>query len=140
MSEEFSTGVKIVLDRIKEFPDDFIGHRTLTIGRASWPDMAQQIMREQDTFTNEERKAVRDALRNARRKEFDSMVLDKLAEKPEPQPEKPERKKIMINRAQMEIARKLSGLEFDKAYAGAITTGLGIGQNQIKGGNEPSHD
>lgn len=128
MSEEFSTGVKIVLDRIRDFPDDFISHRTLMIGRTSWADLAQQIMREQDTFTDKERKTVRDALRNARRKDFDGMVLDKLAEKPEPQPEKPERKKIMINRAQMEIAKKLAGVEFDQAYANALATGIGIAQ------------
>ena len=140
MNEGFSTGVKIVLDRIRDFPDDFIGHRGLIVGRTSWQDMAQQIMREKDTFTNEERKAVRDALRSARRNEFDSMVLDKLAEKPEPQPEKPERKKIMINRAQVEVARRIIGDEFNKAYSDAIASGFGAARNQMKDINESSND
>jgi hypothetical protein len=133
MSEEFSPGVKIVLERIRDFPDDFIGHRTLSIGHSSWANMAQQIMREQDTFTDKERKAVRDTLRDARRKEFDGEVMDLLAGKPEPEPQLVENKKMLISRAQLDIMQKMTNVEFNKAYTASLATGLGIAVQKQEG-------
>lgn len=91
MSEEFSPGVKIILDRIREFPDDFVGSKDAWHGeRLSWSNMAAHILREKDTFTDEERRAVRNALRDARRADFDASVAELLAQPP--------KKKVVIKK------------------------------------------
>lgn len=136
MSEEFSPGIKIILERIREFPEDFayVHSGMLYSDRLSWENLVGEIMREGDTFTKEEQKAVRDALRGARRARFDGAVMDMLAKKPDEdfneaygaaikgtittgtgilQPPK----KMIINRAQMEIAEKLAKAQFDREYA-----------------------
>lgn len=90
MSEEFSPGLKILLERIREFPEDFLEVRSgmLYNDAPSWGDLVNEVMREGDTFTREEQKAVRDALRYARRTRFDGAVMDLLVKKPkEPEPE-----------------------------------------------------
>lgn len=122
MSEEFSPGVKIILDRIREFPDDFSSGKDAWYSedKASWPNMAAHIMREKDTFTDEERKAVRNALRDARRAEFDASVAELLAQ--------PSKKKVVITRAggivgpiyMVNQAKKLLEMQFDQEYAKAI--------------------
>lgn len=106
--DEMSTGVKIILDRIKEFPDDFINAFN-THNR--WVKLADQVLRDKDTFTDEERRAVRTALRDARRAEFDGAVIGTLAEPPQQ-----DRKKLVINKSLMHVARKIMDAEFDKAY------------------------
>ena len=128
MSEEFSPGIKIILDRIREFPEHFMNVRSgaLYDTRPSWANFLGEIMGDNDTFTKEEKKAVRDALRTARRAQFDARVLDLLAGKPEPEDfnelygqaiqnslltgtgmaQHP--KKLFINHAQMEIVKKLA--------------------------------
>lgn len=120
MSEEFSTGVKIILDRIRDFPDDFINAFS---PNSRWGKLADHIIREKDTFTDEERRAVRAALRDARRADFDGKVIGTLAE-----PTQQDRKKILISKSLMTAAEKIMKDEFDKAYAGAVTTGLGVAQ------------
>lgn len=139
MSEEFSPGVKIILDRIREFPEHFVNARSgvLYDTRPSWTNLIGEITGDSDTFTKEEKKAVRDALRTARRAQFDARVLEMLAGKPEPEEfnelygqaiqnslltgtgvaQHP--KKLVINRAQMEIAKKLAESQFDREYAKA---------------------
>lgn len=127
MSEEFSPGIKIIIDRIREFPDDFTDTRSAALytAKSSWHNLVGEIMSD-DAFTNQEKKAVKDALRIARRAQFDARVLDLLAGGPETvedfnklygqaiqgaiatgtgvvQPPN----KLLISRAQMEIARKL---------------------------------
>lgn len=86
MSEEFSPGLKIMLERIREFPEDFLDTHSgmLYSGKLSWESLVNEVMRENDTFTKEEQKAVRDALRGARRARFDGAVMELLAKKPEP--------------------------------------------------------
>lgn len=128
MSEEFSPGIKIILDRIREFPEHFMNARSgaLYDTRPSWANLIGEIMGDNDTFTKEEKNAVRDALRTAHRAQFDARVLEMLAGKPEPEDfnelygqaiqnslltgtgmaQHP--KKLIISRAQMEIAKKLA--------------------------------
>ena len=139
MSEEFSPGVKIILERIRDFPDDFIDVRSgaLYTSKSSWRNLVGEIMSDDETFTKEEKNAVRTALRTTRRAQFDARVLDLLAGKPEPEDfneafgqaiqnslltgtgmaQHP--KKLIINRAQMEIAKKLAESQFDQEYAKA---------------------
>jgi len=122
MTEEFSPGVKIILDRIREFPDDFSSGKDAWYSedKASWPNMAAHIMREKDTFTDEERKAVRNALGDARRADIDASVAELLAEPP--------KKKVVITRANSLLtsanmvnqAKKLLEMQFDQEYAKAI--------------------
>lgn len=126
MNEEFSPGIKIILERIRDFPDDFIDVRSgaLYTSKSSWRNLVGEIMNDDETFTKEEQKAVRDALRSVRRLQFDARVLDLLAGKPETEDfndvygqaiqkslltgavQSP--KKLVISRAQMEIAKKLA--------------------------------
>lgn len=127
MSEEFSPGVKIILDRIREFPEDFVNAQSgmLYSDRLSWENLVGEIMRDNNTFTKEEQKAVRDALRNARRARFDGAVMELLAKKPGEDFNEiygqalqnavltgtgvlQSPKKLIISRAQMEIAKKLA--------------------------------
>jgi hypothetical protein len=108
VNEEFSTGVKIILDRIKEFPDDFINAFS---PNSRWGKLADHIIREKDTFTDEERRAVRTALRDARRADFDGKVIGTLAE-----PAQQDRKKILISKSLMTAAEKIMNDEFTKAY------------------------
>ena len=63
-------------------------------------------------FRSAERKAVRDALRNNRRREFDGKVLELLAAQDAP------RKQIQITRSQAETAHKL-GLSLED-YVDAV--------------------
>ena len=128
MSEEFSPGVKIILERIREFPEHFVDARSglLFDTKPSWTTLIGEIMGDSDTFTKEEKKAVREALRTVRRAQFDARVLEMLAKKPETVQDfdevygqaiksalatgagvLPHPKKLIINRAQMEIAKKL---------------------------------
>ena len=81
MTTEMSAGVRIILERIENFPGDFTPN-TLN-NSTSWASLANMVVREKDTFSEEERKAVRDALRNSRRREFDARIMDKLNEQPE---------------------------------------------------------
>ena len=128
MNEEFSPGVKIILERIREFPEHFVNARSgaLYDTRPSWANLIGEIMGDNDTFTKEEKKAVRDALRTAHRAQFDARVLGMLAGRSEPEDfndayghaiqnslltgtgmsQSP--KKLVISRAQMEIAKKLA--------------------------------
>ena len=139
MSEEFSPGVKIILERIRDFPDDFVDVRSgaLYSSKSSWRNLVGEIMSDDETFTKEEKNAVRTALRTTRRAQFDARVLDLLAGKPETEDfnelygqaiqnavltgtgvlQSP--KKLIINRAQMEIAKKLAESQFDQEYAKA---------------------
>ena len=139
MSEEFSPGVKIILERIRDFPDDFVDVRSgaLYSSKSSWRNLVGELMGDDEAFTEEERKAVRDALKIARRAQFDARVLDLSAGKPESEDfnelygqaiqnavltgtgvlQSP--KKLVINRAQMEIAKKLAESQFDQEYAKA---------------------
>lgn len=80
MTTEMSAGVRIILERIENFPHDFTP-RTLD-NSTSWASLANMVVREKETFSEEERKAVRDALRNGRRREFDARIMDKLNEQP----------------------------------------------------------
>ena len=81
MTTEMSAGVRIILERIENYPQDFAPNMLQT--SSSWASLASMIVREKDTFSEEERKAVRDALRNGRRREFDARIMDKLNEPPE---------------------------------------------------------
>ena len=122
MTEEFSTGVKIILERIREFPDDFINAESgaLFDNSLSWENLVGEMMRKDDTFTKEEQKAVRDALRDARRARFDGAVMELLAQPP--------KKKIRITRSggivgpanMIDQAKKLLEMQFDQEYAKAI--------------------
>lgn len=128
MSEEFSPGVKIILDRIREFPENFIDARSGNLfgTRPSWANLVGEIMSDDETFTKEEQSAVRTALRTVRRAQFDARVLEMLAGKPEPEDFINEAfgpviqnslltgtgisrspKNLIVSRAQMEIAKKL---------------------------------
>ena len=121
MSEEFSAGVKIILERIREFPDDFINAESgaLFSDHLSWENLVGEIMRNNNTFTKEEQKAVRDALRDMRRARFDGAVMELLAQ--------PAKKKIAITRASSLLvpssmanqAKKLLEAQFDQEYAKA---------------------
>ena len=81
MTTEMSAGVRIILERIENYPQDFAPNMLQT--SSSWASLASMVVREKDTFSEEERKAVRDALRNGRRREFDARIMDKLNEQPE---------------------------------------------------------
>ena len=87
MKEEMSHGVKIILERLRDFPADFVKAGPYnTIGQyheTSWADLATYITGQKETFTEEERKAVHDAMRVARRLQFDAVVMDLLARPPE---------------------------------------------------------
>lgn len=126
MNEEFSPGVKIILERIRDFPDDFVDVRSgmLYTSKSSWRNLVGEIMNNDETFTKEEKDAVRVALRTVRRAQFDARVLDLLAGKPAEDFNEvygqavqnalitgtgalQSQKKLAINRAQMEIAKKL---------------------------------
>ena len=125
MSEEFSPGLKILLERIREFPEDFLEVRSgmLYNDVLSWGDLVNEVMREGDTFTREEQKAVRDALRYARRTRFDGAVMDLLAKKPKEPVQYQEAmrldssgnlgigiqtpKKMIISRSQLEMAKRI---------------------------------
>lgn len=78
-----SHGVKIILERLRDFPADFATSGPyLSVGRYhsnTWVDMAAHIIDRKEVFTDEERKAVRDALRIAQRLQFDAAVMDLLA-------------------------------------------------------------
>ena len=76
MNEEFSPGIQMLLGRIENFPHEF---STGGLRQTKWYELAAVVMREKDTFSDAERKAVRDALRNNRRREFDGKVLELLA-------------------------------------------------------------
>ena len=80
MTTEMSAGVRIILERIENYPQDFAPDMLQT--SSSWASLASIVVREKDTFSEEERKAVRDALRNGRRREFDARIMDKLNEQP----------------------------------------------------------
>lgn len=81
-----SHGVKIILERLRDFPADFVKAGPYdTVGQyhqVSWSDLATYITAQKETFTEEERKAVLDALRVARRLQFDAAVMDLLARPP----------------------------------------------------------
>jgi len=87
MKEEMSHGVKIILERLRDFPADFVKAGPYnTVGQyheTSWADLATYITAQKETFTEEERKAVHDAMRVARRLQFDAAVMDLLARPPE---------------------------------------------------------
>ena len=84
MTTEMSAGVRIILERIENYPQDFAPSMLQT--SSSWASLASMVVREKDTFSEEERKAVRDALRDGRRREFDAKILDKLNEPPKRAP------------------------------------------------------
>lgn len=129
-NEQFSPGIKIILERIREFPEDFVNARSgnLYTERLSWENLVGEVMREGDTFTKEEQKALRDALRGARRAQFDAKVLDLLAKKPKDMMEEWNEaygaviqsgiatgtgmsqvpKRILMSRAEMEIAKRIA--------------------------------
>ena len=92
MTEEFSPGVRIVLDRIRDFPQEFSpeNREDFFNTRKTWKTVADHIMREKDTFSEEERRAVRTALRNTRRAEFDATVLELLAQ--------PQKKTVIVKK------------------------------------------
>lgn len=81
MTTEMSAGVRIILERIENYPQDFAPNMLQT--SSSWASLASMVVREKETFSEEERRAVRDALRNGRRREFDARIMDKLNEQPE---------------------------------------------------------
>ena len=107
--EGFSPGIQMLLGRIENFPHEF---STGGLRQTKWYELAAVVMREKDTFSDAERKAVRDALRNNRHREFDGKVLELLAAQNEP------RKQIQITRAQAETAHKL-GLSLED-YVDAV--------------------
>jgi hypothetical protein len=137
MSEEFSPGLKIMLERIREFPEDFLSMHNgmLFSDKLSWESLVNEVMRENDTFTKEEQKAVRDALRGARRARFDGAVVELLAKKPEELIGYQEAmrldssgylsvgtqtpKKMIFNRSQLEIAKRFANGTF-KAEGGSV--------------------
>ena len=87
MKEEMNHGVKIILERLRDFPADFVKAGPYnTVGQyheTSWADLATYITAQKETFTEEERKAVHDAMRVARGLQVDAVVMDLLARPPE---------------------------------------------------------
>lgn len=136
MSEEFSPGVKIILERMRDFPEEFIlrnekrYHIHPEGGRPTWYELARHVTTEHETFTPAERDAVNRAWVGVKRAEFDATVMDLLAGKPEPEPEN---KKLLINRAQLDIMQKMTNTEFNKQYAASLATGLGLAVQKQKG-------
>lgn len=146
--EEFSPGIKIMIERIREFPEDFEDALpgNLYADRLSWENLVGEVMRDNDTFTKEEQKAVRDALRGARRARFDGAVMELLAKKPEDTVEKwrdfntqyaaalkgvittgiemsEGPKNMIINRTQMEVAKRIAEAKYDQELAKAKMKG-----------------
>ena len=109
-------GVKIVIDKLKA--NDDAAHTF-----ESWDGLAEEILR-RDWFTEEEKAAIQEALTEHRRTQFNAKVLSVVFRQSEPQDPRTddrwwadaiqkqegsptERKKILVNRAQAEIAQKL---------------------------------
>ena len=113
MTTEMSAGVRIILERIENFPGDFTPN-TLN-NSTSWASLANMVVREKDTFSEEERKAVRDALRNGRRREFDAKIMDKLNEKPRV---KMSSGPLTVNKLQSQVMNDLVK-QFEIAYGSA---------------------
>lgn len=109
-------GVKIVIDKLKA--NDDAAHTF-----ESWDGLAEEILR-RDWFTEEEKAAIQEALTEHRRTQFNAKVLSVVFRQSEPQDplmedkwwadaiqkqegSPTERKKILVTRAQAEIARKV---------------------------------
>lgn len=110
-------GVKIVIDKLKA-NDDNAAHTF-----ESWDGLAEEILR-RDWFTEEEKAATQEALTEHRRTQFNAKVLSVVFRQSEPQDPLMEDKwwadaiqkqegtlvkpqKILVTRAQAEIARKV---------------------------------
>lgn len=113
MTEKCSPGIRIILERIREFPEEFVDAlATRTYGsEPSWVNFVGEIMRDDEAFSPDERIAVRQALARARRTVFEGAVLEMLANPPKKQALYPTSmtataKNLTLNAAQMQIARR----------------------------------
>lgn len=79
-------GIEILLQRIKDCPDEFfIETNVFSQTRSRWVSLVGSVMNS-DIFTAEEVQAVKDAMKEAKRLKFNEQVLTTLAEGDNPTP------------------------------------------------------
>lgn len=76
---EMNTGIKILIDRMQTNPEDFAIHALKLSGSHSWRGLAEAVVEDKVTFTDEEKRAVSVALREVTRKNFTAKILELLA-------------------------------------------------------------
>lgn len=122
MTEKYSPGIRVILERIREFPEEFadaLANRTYG-SEPSWVNLVGEIMRDDEAFSPDERSAVRQALARARRTVFEGAVLEMLANPPKTRtlyPTSMTAKNLTLTAAQMQIARRHS---IDPAFLAAL--------------------
>ena len=132
---ELSAGVRALLGRMESNPEEFYGNAS------KWAFMFEPNFR--DVMTEPEKGALHEALKEARRKEFDELVMRRILRDTEEETVKQVRSSGIMSRGQVTTAIGTSlndvfGTEYGKAqqqiendkalnaYAQTINTGTGI--------------
>ena len=142
---ELSAGVRALLGRMESNPEEFYGNAS------KWAFMFEPNFR--DVMTEPEKGALHEALKEARRKEFDELVVRRILRDTEEETVKQARSSGIMSRGQVTTAignslNEAFGTEYGKAqqqiendkarnaYAQTINTGTGIlGQGLLGSGS-----
>jgi hypothetical protein len=113
------TGVGILLERMKTNPEEFIEGEM-----SKWSRVMSSGW---DIFTEEERTALQDAIRLAKRDHFNGEVMRVLAQGHDDQPVRTDDymvkpSKVITSQSMMNQTTQILRDEFDKAYAAQNTT------------------
>jgi hypothetical protein len=101
-------GVKIVIERLQMNETD-----------DKWIYIAESILEdEQKIFSEQEKNELRNVYRTAKRKQFNAVIIDELAERSDkPKAQRQNKNKVWTAAGMQKEAQQLLDKEFDKVYA-----------------------